>query len=70
MVPLVPHQEEGGGGGFLVRKMNPVGHLDLYVCGGCGYAELYADDFVKLRENPAQGVRLLDASTAPAGPFR
>jgi predicted nucleic-acid-binding Zn-ribbon protein len=70
VLSVVPHQQSAGGGFFAMARVAPVGSFDAYVCAGCGYSELYAKDFSELREDPARGVRLLDASTAPAGPFR
>lgn len=70
VLPVLPHQQADGGGFFAIARMTPVGSFDAYVCDGCGYLELYARDFADLREDPARGVRLLDASTAPSGPFR
>ena len=70
VLPVVPHQQVEGGGFFAIARMTPVGSFDAYVCAGCGYSELYAKDFAELREDSARGVRLLDASTTPAGPFR
>jgi predicted nucleic-acid-binding Zn-ribbon protein len=67
---VVPHQEIASPGFFALSRMKPVGRFDVYVCDGCGYSELYAADFRDLREDPGAGVRLLDATAAPAGPFR
>jgi predicted nucleic-acid-binding Zn-ribbon protein len=62
VLPLVAHQNPGG---VMTR---PIGHLAAYICAGCGYSELYADDFETLAPDPAKGVRLLDAPAG--GPFR
>lgn len=70
VLSVVPHQASGGGGLFALARLSPVGRFDAYVCATCGYSELYATDFGELREDPANGVRLLDATAAPAGPFR
>jgi hypothetical protein len=70
VLPVVPHQQTESGGFFAIAKMAPVGRFDAYVCGGCGFFELYARDFEDLKEDPSRGVRLLDASTGPSGPFR
>ena len=69
-LPLVPHQEEAKPRLLAFSRVNPVGHVDLYVCDACGYAELWADDFRGLVHNPERGVRLIDTSEAGAGPFR
>jgi predicted nucleic-acid-binding Zn-ribbon protein len=70
VLPVVTHQQGERSGFFAIARMAPVGSFDAYLCAGCGYSELYAKDIAELREDPAQGVRLLDASTKPAGPFR
>jgi len=70
VLPVVPHQQTEGGGFFAIARMTPVGSFDAYVCAGCGYSELYAKDFAELHEDAARGVRLLDATAAPTGPFR
>lgn len=70
VLPVMPHQQAEGGSFFSIARLTPVGSFDAYVCAGCGYSELYAKDFAQLREDPARGVRLLDASAEPAGPFR
>jgi predicted nucleic-acid-binding Zn-ribbon protein len=70
VLPVLPHQQTERGGFFAIARIVPVGSFDAYVCAGCGHAELYAKDFAELREDPEQGVRLLDASTKPDGPFR
>jgi hypothetical protein len=70
VLSVVPHQEDAKAGFFGMSRVNSVGRLDLYVCAGCGYSELYALDFENLRADNQTGVRLLDASSAPAGPFR
>lgn len=70
VLPVVAHQAPEGGGFFAMHRVSPVGRFDAYVCATCGYSELYAHDFEELRENPANGVRLLDGTAAPAGPFR
>lgn len=67
---LVPHQPEATGGFFRVARMNPKGEVDLYVCDGCGFSELWARGVSELVEDPATGVRLLDSSANKAGPFR
>lgn len=68
---LVPHQPDPSDGGFFrVSRMNPKGEVDLYVCDGCGYSELWARGVHDLVEDPAQGIRLLDSSATKAGPFR
>jgi len=69
VLPLVPHQ--GKVGGFLqLTALNPVGKLELFVCARCGYSELWAGEIARLAPDPENGVRLLDASTEPEGPFR
>jgi hypothetical protein len=69
VLPLVPHQDTGKRAfGFL--RQQPRGHVDLFVCEGCGYSELWAGGIRGLVEDPERGVRLLDTSTAAEGPFR
>jgi hypothetical protein len=70
VLPVVPHQEAMSSGFLALARMKPVGHFDLYVCGACGYSELWAADLDDLRPDAAKGVRLLDSSTKPEGPFR
>jgi predicted nucleic-acid-binding Zn-ribbon protein len=70
VLPVVHHQQAESSSFFAIGRVTPVGSFDAYVCAGCGYSELYATGFEDLREDHAKGVRLLDASTAPAGPFR
>ena len=70
VLPVVPHQESGAVGFLALARIKPVGQFDVYLCGGCGYSELWASGLDELRADPAKGVRLLDSSTEPAGPFR
>jgi len=67
---LVPHQAEAPAGFFHVPRLTPRGEVDLFVCDGCGYSELWARGVRDLVEDPAAGVRLLDSSATTAGPFR
>jgi len=68
-LPVVLRQSEGTG--FLgLGRTKPQGRFDLWLCAACGFTELWAAELSGLREDPANGVRLIDASTAPAGPFR
>ncbi|MBX3230148.1 MAG: hypothetical protein KIT84_25055 [Labilithrix sp.] len=67
---VVPHQPDPTASRFSFAKANPVGSFDLYLCDGCGYSELWAEDFRGLAVDPARGIRLLDTSDAKAGPFR
>ncbi len=70
-LPLVPHQAEDAAVGFFqVARKSPRGAVDLLVCDGCGYSELWARGVRDLVEDPAAGVRLLDSSATKAGPFR
>lgn len=69
-MPVVAHQKEPRPGFFALAQLNPVGSVDLYLCAACGYAELWASNLEGLRPDPAQGVRLLDGTVTPAGPFR
>lgn len=66
---LVPDQPVGGSR-FGLSKAAPVGGFDLWLCAACGYSELWATGVSGLREDPARGVRLVDASITPEGPFR
>jgi len=63
---VVPHQ---GTGSFLA-PLAPLGSFELLACASCGYSELYAQDITELREDPAKGIRLVDATELPQGPFR
>jgi predicted nucleic-acid-binding Zn-ribbon protein len=62
----------GEGGSSL--RMSTVGRFEAWTCHGCGYTELYARDFAQalahLAANPANGVRFVDGSAPPQGPFR
>ena len=69
-LPVVPHQPEAKEGFFALPRSAPRGEVDLYVCDGCGYSELWARNHRGLVEAPERGVRLLDSSTNTAGPFR
>lgn len=69
-LPLVPHQDEAKPRLLSFRRLNPVGHVDLYLCDACGYAELWADGFRDLVHDPERGVRLIDSTETGAGPFR
>ncbi len=68
--PIVAHQPLPRAGFFDIGLQNPVGKVDLWVCDGCGYSELWAEGVGDLREDPERGVRLLDSSETKAGPFR
>lgn len=68
-LPIVSHQKEEGG--FLsMARTSPQGRFDLWVCEGCGYTELWAAGLSGLREDPSLGVRRVDTTPEPAGPFR
>lgn len=67
-LPVVTHQD--GKGIFAITRSAPQGRFDLWVCGGCGYSELWAAGIEGLRPNPEAGVRLVDSTVEPAGPFR
>jgi hypothetical protein len=69
-LPVLPHQEEGRARLLTFGRVNPIGHFDLYLCDGCGYAELWAGGFRALRPDPEHGIRLIDTTDANAGPFR
>jgi hypothetical protein len=69
-LPLVPHQADDKPRSFGFTRVSPRGHVDLLVCDGCGYAELWAGGTRDLVEDPARGIRLLDTSKTAAGPFR
>ncbi|HEY8078080.1 MAG TPA: hypothetical protein VIF62_28330, partial [Labilithrix sp.] len=70
VLPVVPHQETGSLGFLALARVKPVGAFDVYLCAGCGYSELWASGLDELKANAPSGVRLLDSSTQPAGPFR
>ncbi len=67
-LPVATYVEKGGL--FTIAGAQPKGRIDLWVCDACGYAELWAAELAGLREDPVAGVRLLDATPDPAGPFR
>lgn len=67
---VIPHQPEMKSSLFKAMRLNPQGHFDLFLCAGCGYSELWAEDFGDLVEDPAKGVRLIDTSNLNEGPFR
>ncbi len=68
-MPVVVHQSAPEGPRLFERE-NPQGRLDLWVCAGCGFAELWARDFDGLRADPARGVHLVDGAAVERGPFR
>ncbi len=68
-LPVVAHQQEAGG--FLaMARTSPRGRFDLWVCEACGYTELWAAGLSGLREDPSAGVRRIDTTPEPSGPFR
>ncbi len=67
---VLPHQPAETASFFGLEKVNPQGQIDLYLCDGCGYSELWAEGFRGLVASPQRGVRLLDTSDAQEGPFR
>jgi predicted RNA-binding Zn-ribbon protein involved in translation (DUF1610 family) len=70
-LPVVVHQEESAPKTlFGIARMSPRGRFDLYACDECGFSELYATDLGDVLPDEARGIRLVDASTAPKGPFR
>jgi|SRR5580658_4269003 hypothetical protein len=70
LLPVVPHQPSGKASPFRSLRQKPVGYLDLYLCDGCGYAELWAGGFRDLAPDPARGIQLIDTTDVAAGPFR
>src|SRR4051812_43615788 len=70
VLPIVPHQNEVATPRlFSFGRANPIGHVDLYLCDGCGYSELWAEGVRGLVHDPANGVRLVDSAVAGEGPF-
>lgn len=67
-LPVVTHQEKGGL--FTIGRAAPVGRFNLWLCDACGYSELWAEGIAGLRDDPAAGVRLVDHTHDPEGPFR
>lgn len=68
-LPVLTHQPQPGGL-FAIARANPQGRFDLWVCDACGYCELWASGLSGLRHDPAAGVRLVDTTAEPSGPFR
>ncbi len=68
-LPLVTYQRPGTGL-FVISRSEPKGRIDLWLCDGCGYTELWAAGLEGLRPDPDAGVRLSDATVEAAGPFR
>lgn len=68
-LPVVTHQEQAPGR-FSLGRASPQGSFNLWLCDACGYSELWAEHITGLRHDPAAGVRLVDATTDPEGPFR
>lgn len=68
-LPVVAHQQQAGG--FLsMARTSPQKRFDLWVCEACGYTELWAAGLSGLREDAAAGVRRVDTTPEPTGPFR
>lgn len=67
-LPVVTHHEKGGL--FTLGRASPVGRFNLWVCATCGFSELWAEGLEGLRDDPSAGIRLVDQSLDPAGPFR
>ncbi|MFO0628828.1 MAG: hypothetical protein U0325_24855 [Polyangiales bacterium] len=68
-LPVAANQQEPGGM-FSLPRATPQGCFDLWLCEACGYTELWARDLQGLREDPAHGVRRVDTTADPEGPFR
>ncbi len=68
-LPVAANQQEAGGV-FSLARTTPQGRFDLWLCEGCGYTELWARDLKGLREDPTHGVRRVDTTADPEGPFR
>lgn len=68
-LPVVAHQREQGG--FLeLGRTSAQGRFDVWLCEACGYSELWAAGLSGLREDVANGVRRVDTTHTPSGPFR
>jgi predicted nucleic-acid-binding Zn-ribbon protein len=67
-LPVATQLEKGGL--FTIGRALPVGRFDLWLCDACGYSELWATGITALREDPERGVRLVDHTLVPEGPFR
>lgn len=68
-LPVVVNQEEPAKF-FAMSRAMPQGSFELWVCEACGYSEFWAKGLSGLRENPEAGVRLVDTTPQPSGPFR
>ena len=68
-LPVVPDQAPPGAR-FGLRAARPQGQFDLWLCASCGFSELWASRIGDLVEDPAAGVRLVDTTAEPEGPFR
>ena len=66
---MVPDQPQPAGI-FGLRQANPQGQFDLWLCAACGFSELWASNIAGLKENPDAGVKLVDTTAEPQGPFR
>lgn len=66
---MVPDQPQPAGL-FGFRQVNPQGQFDLWLCAACGFSELWASHLGDLQVNPDAGVRLVDTTAEPQGPFR
>lgn len=69
VLPVVTHQEQSTGR-FSLGRSSPQGSFNLWLCDACGYSELWAEKISGLRHDPAAGVRCVDTTPDPEGPFR
>ena len=71
VLPVVPHQTDPSASrAWVIARARPQGQFDLWLCDACGYSELWARGLSGLREDPAGGVRMIDTTVTPEGPFR
>ncbi len=52
------------------KLYNGVGTFETYICRRCGFTEWYARGLDELKEDPANGIFLLDGKTRDEGPYR
>jgi predicted nucleic-acid-binding Zn-ribbon protein len=58
-----------GRGSTIFSANNHIGSFDAYVCGHCGYSELWATGFQNLTVSVDEGVELVDCGAQDA-PYR
>jgi hypothetical protein len=53
-----------------VRQFDLFGAFEQLICTGCGYTERYAFGLNGLQPDEKSGIRIIDATSKPGGPFR